>query len=164
MANTSRSHPISFHDRLRMVREEVLKISQEQMAAVGGVKRNAQANYERGTRRPDAEYLMALAEHEIDVLYLLTGQHTPTVGAQVENHPTVGSRLRMERKKRGKSQSQWASLLGVSKETQINYEKNVSSPNAEYLARADTLGVDVLYVVTGRREVDRPPMEDDERR
>lgn len=40
---------------------------------------------------------------------------------------------------------------GVTKFTQLAYEKGTSFPNAEYLAKVAGVGVDVLYVVTGER-------------
>lgn len=57
------------------LREERLKLglSQEEFAAVGGVARGAQANYESGERTPDAKYLVAVAELGVDLLYVLKG-------------------------------------------------------------------------------------------
>lgn len=40
---------------------------------------------------------------------------------------------------------------GVTKDTQINYEKDERKPDLEYLAKVASVGVDVLYVVTGQR-------------
>ncbi|RKU01957.1 transcriptional regulator [Burkholderia sp. Nafp2/4-1b] len=57
------------------LREERLRIglSQEEFAAVGGVLRRAQSNYESDERSPDARYLTAVAELGVDVLYVLRG-------------------------------------------------------------------------------------------
>lgn len=46
---------------------------------IGGVKKLAQINYEKGKRHPDSEYLAALARAGIDVLYILTGKRCPIV-------------------------------------------------------------------------------------
>ena len=64
---------------------------------------------------------------------------------------TIGERLREERTRLGLSQTDLASTGGVGKTTQINYEKCERSPDAAYLAAAAAVGVDVLYVLTGRR-------------
>lgn len=64
---------------------------------------------------------------------------------------TIGERLKEERLRLGLSQTELGAAGGKGKTTQINYEKGAGSPDAEYLAAAAEKGVDVLYVVTGRR-------------
>ncbi|EPJ2923255.1 helix-turn-helix domain-containing protein [Pseudomonas aeruginosa] len=49
------------------------------------------------------------------------------------------------------NQTDFAAQLNVSKNSQYNYEKGERSPDALYLSAADAFGVDVLYVITGRR-------------
>lgn len=63
----------------------------------------------------------------------------------------IGERLKEERERIGLSQTEFAAKAGASKNSQYNYEKGERSPDAAYLAAADEMGVDVLYVVTGRR-------------
>lgn len=63
-------------DRLREERER-LRFSQAAFGELGGVKANAQGNYEKGDRYPDAAYLAAVAEKGVDVLYVVTGRRTP---------------------------------------------------------------------------------------
>lgn len=63
-------------------------------------------------------------------------------------------RLKEERERLGLSQTAFAALAGASKHAQINWEKGVASPNAEALAAWSENGLDVLYVVTGKRSVD----------
>lgn len=48
-------------------------LSQTDFGALAGVTRTAQLNYEKGDRSPDADYLMALMGHGVDVMYLLSG-------------------------------------------------------------------------------------------
>jgi transcriptional regulator with XRE-family HTH domain len=60
-------------DRLRQERKR-LGWSQNEMGALGGVAANAQGNYESGERVPRADYLAALANAGVDVLYVLTGR------------------------------------------------------------------------------------------
>ena len=62
--------------RLRAERDR-LGLSQAAFGALGGVKGNAQGNYEKGERYPDAAYLAALSLEGVDVLYVLTGARTP---------------------------------------------------------------------------------------
>ena len=59
--------------RLREERER-LGLSQEKFGALGGVKKLAQINYEKGERHPDSAYLAAIAAAGADVLYVLTGE------------------------------------------------------------------------------------------
>ncbi len=49
------------------------------MGQMGGVRRLAQGNYEKGERVPDAVYLTAIAEAGADVGFILTGRHSPSV-------------------------------------------------------------------------------------
>lgn len=63
----------------------------------------------------------------------------------------IGDRLKEERQRLGLNQSDFAALAGVAKNSQLNYEKGERSPDAEYLAAIAEKGVDVLYVVAGRR-------------
>lgn len=64
---------------------------------------------------------------------------------------TIGKRLGNERKNIGITQGDFAGKLGITVQSQGNYERDVRSPSAEYLQLADGLGVDILYVLTGRR-------------
>lgn len=59
-------------ERLREERER-LRLTQSAFGAIGGVKKVAQINYEKGTRSPDSRYLSALAAKGVDVEYILTG-------------------------------------------------------------------------------------------
>lgn len=63
----------------------------------------------------------------------------------------IGERLKEERERLGLNQTEFAAKAGASKNSQYNYEKGERSPDAVYLAAADEMGVDLLYVVTGRR-------------
>lgn len=64
---------------------------------------------------------------------------------------TIAARLQEERNRLGMNQTEFAQLGGVGKTTQINYEKGERFPDAAFLAAVSSAGVDVLYVVTGRR-------------
>jgi transcriptional regulator with XRE-family HTH domain len=64
--------------RLRQERER-LGLSQKIFGEIGGVEANAQGKYENGGRAPKADYLSRVAERGVDVLYVLTGNPTPTL-------------------------------------------------------------------------------------
>lgn len=76
--------------RLREERDR-LGLNQTDFGAIAGVKRNAQMNYENGTRKPDADYLAAIASHGVDVGYLITGLPTITSAALQEELAALSS-------------------------------------------------------------------------
>lgn len=79
---------MSNHDRLRDERER-LGLSQEALGAVGGVRKQAQHLYESGARKPDMDYLSAVAVAGVDVLYVLTGQRSQPVPPTAALPPRV---------------------------------------------------------------------------
>jgi transcriptional regulator with XRE-family HTH domain len=65
-------------DRLKQERQR-LGLSQEEFARLGGVQKRAQIHYEKGERKPDTDYLAAVAAAGVDVRYVITGQRlTPS--------------------------------------------------------------------------------------
>lgn len=80
-----------FFERLKEERNR-LGLNQEEFAALGGVKKGAQFNYENGSRKPDSDYLEAIALAGVDVLYLLTGKTSNNTLADDENELLVGYR------------------------------------------------------------------------
>ncbi|WP_446901282.1 helix-turn-helix domain-containing protein [Burkholderia sp. YIM B11467] len=66
-----------FSKRLKEERQR-LGLNQTAFASLGGVSKDAQLNYENGSRRPDSTYLEAVAAHGVDILYALTGQRDVT--------------------------------------------------------------------------------------
>lgn len=62
----------SIGERLQIERKR-LGFNQTYFGEIGGVSKNAQSNYENGNRVPDASYLSALAEHGVDINYVITG-------------------------------------------------------------------------------------------
>ena len=63
---------------------------------------------------------------------------------------TVGERLKHERTRLGVSQKDFAAAGGVGKNTQIAYEKDERSPDTNYLLAVSALGVDIVFVLTGK--------------
>lgn len=62
-----------------------------------------------------------------------------------------GERLKLERERLGISAAKLAEIGGVGRTVQYNYEKNISNPDTDYLARVASVGIDILYIVTGKR-------------
>ncbi|MFN6433594.1 hypothetical protein, partial [Eubacterium callanderi] len=62
--------------RLRSERER-LRLSQRAFGQLGGVEANAEGKYESGKRMPKADYLAAITNHGVDILFVLTGTNTP---------------------------------------------------------------------------------------
>ena len=64
----------------------------------------------------------------------------------------LNERLKEERLRLGLIQPAFAEVVGAAKRTVIDWEKGVSSPNAMQLAALASVGVDVLYILTGQRQ------------
>ena len=67
----------------------------------------------------------------------------------------IGSRLREERERLGMTQIAFAEMADVSLRAEQDWERGKSAPKADFLAVAAARGVDVLYVVTGKRALPR---------
>lgn len=70
----------------RLVEERTSReLSQESLAAAGGVTRRAQIRYEQDERSPDVDYLQGIASEGIDVGYVITGERRlPVHGSERE--------------------------------------------------------------------------------
>lgn len=66
---------------------------------------------------------------------------------------SIGERLKAERERLGLNQTDFGALGGVQKQAQLKYERGDRNPDSAYLASVSEAGVDVLYVLTGRRSV-----------
>lgn len=65
--------------------------------------------------------------------------------------PSFPDRLRMERRRLGLTQEQFAALGGASKTAQYMYEAGKNWPTCEYLEALRSNGVDVAFIATGAR-------------
>lgn len=65
-------------------------------------------------------------------------------------------RLRQERARTGKNQTDFGRLGGVGLQTQSRYEKAETSPNVEYLATLSAAGIDVGFLLSGNRSESAP--------
>jgi transcriptional regulator with XRE-family HTH domain len=63
----------------------------------------------------------------------------------------LGSRLKEERKSLGMSQQEFGAIGGVEANAQGKYESGERIPRSDYLAALGKKGVDVLYVLSGKR-------------
>ncbi|QBH95754.1 XRE family transcriptional regulator [Limnobaculum zhutongyuii] len=64
---------------------------------------------------------------------------------------TFGERLKSERIRLSLSQEELANAGGVKRGAQINYEKNERTPDSNYMSSIANIGVDIQYVLTGKR-------------
>lgn len=76
---------------------------------------------------------------------------------------SIGERLRGERERLGMNQSDFAEAAGTTRKSQFNYETDERRPDADYMAAAASMGVDVLYVLTGARNGAVPVLDAAER-
>ena len=63
----------------------------------------------------------------------------------------IFERIREERERLGFTQDAFGAIGGVSRRAQSNYESGERSPDLSYLAAIERVGVDVLFVITGKR-------------
>jgi len=64
---------------------------------------------------------------------------------------SVSGRLREERNRTGLNQTDFAAIGGVTKKTQMLYEKGERAPDTNYMSAIAAAGADVLYILTGQR-------------
>lgn len=64
---------------------------------------------------------------------------------------TFGQRLTAERERIGRTQEQLGALVGATKRSVIDWEGDESSPKASYLEKMAIEGMDVLFLLTGKR-------------
>ena len=67
-------------------------LTQEAFAAIGGVKKLAQINYEQGKTLPDAGYMVALAAIGVDLSYVMLGVPASNALTDDENELLAGYR------------------------------------------------------------------------
>src|ERR1044071_9609285 len=65
---------------------------------------------------------------------------------------SFGERLAEERKRLGLKQAEFAELVGTDVPKQSLYENDRRDLRADYLARLAEADVDVVYILTGRRD------------
>lgn len=78
--------------RLRAERKR-FGLSQTDFAAIAGISKRAQLNWEQGVSSPSALYLAAIAHSGADVLFIITGQRIEA-GAIPTQEPLAGVTVR----------------------------------------------------------------------
>lgn len=81
----------------------------------------------------------------------ILGRFEPNVDNRYVMTQSIGARLLSERERKGLTQERMCEITGVSRKTQFTYETGARLPDASYLAAIDAAGLDLLYIVTGRR-------------
>lgn len=66
---------------------------------------------------------------------------------------SISDRLREERERLGHNQTAFASVAKRDRKSQTRYESGDRSPDADYLAAISGIGADVLYILTGRKDL-----------
>jgi len=66
---------------------------------------------------------------------------------------SFNDRLKSERLRINLNQTDFASIAGVTKKTQMLYEKGDRSPDVKYMSAIAAEGVDVNFIITGNRSV-----------
>ncbi len=66
---------------------------------------------------------------------------------------TFGQRLKFERIRLGFTQEEMASVSGLSKQAQINYEQGKRYPDSNYLQKISCAGVDIQYLISAKHTV-----------
>ncbi|MEQ7920344.1 helix-turn-helix transcriptional regulator [Xanthomonas sp. WHRI 1810A] len=87
-------------------------LSQAATAELGGVRPNAQAHYESGKRKPDANYLASVFEAGIDISYVLTGYRAD--GPHLEAVQTIMNELHDQLWSTAKMMTELSQLLNPS--------------------------------------------------
>jgi len=77
-------------ERLREIRTDA-EMSQERFAAIAGVQKRAQINYETDERVPDAVYFAKLDAAGYDTHYIITGHPGPDARAKLAPHAVRGA-------------------------------------------------------------------------
>ena len=144
----------NFFERL-IVERKRLGLNQEAFAALAGISKFTQLNYEKGTRKPDSDYLAALGEQGVDIPFLLTGTRSFDPSARpVGLEPageTIAARLQQERKRLGLTIGQLADKAGVDRLALMKFEEGEFAPDAKALQQLHAVGVDVGYVLLSLR-------------
>ena len=74
-----------------------------------------------------------------------------------------GERLREERENAGLTQQQMADEAGVRREMWSKYERGVAAPGAAVFEALARKGLDLVFILTGMRQVQSAPLAPDER-
>ena len=118
-------------ERIRKLRK-LLELSQAEFAHKIGVNPSTVSVWERDGKVPELKINEICRVYGINKEWLLTGKGQPTAPNDEEIYKeTVGSRLRILRKKLGMTQTEFAARLKVSMQTIVSWEKDGAIPQAK---------------------------------
>lgn len=150
-----------FAGRIKAERERIGLRSSE-LALKIDVARSHQSLVESGKRKPSVYYLFQLSLLGMDINYIITGQRhsiSPIYCTQKSFNSDLDDffvRLKEEREKTTLTAQEFAALGGAKRSTQFNYEKGAKFPGIDYLIKLYRAGVDINYIVTGKRSTADP--------
>jgi transcriptional regulator with XRE-family HTH domain len=116
-----------FSARLKQERQR-LDLNQAEFSALGGVQKQAQFHYERGTRRPNSDYLAKIASAGVDVHYLLTGR-TATLALDGDEQAVLTGYRALDARKRTAIRALIEAMDTLPGSTQQNDESSQSPPS-----------------------------------
>jgi transcriptional regulator with XRE-family HTH domain len=114
--------------RLRKARE-LLGLSQEKMAKLGGVSLNTQNRYEGGTS-PPVEYLIRIGQAGVDWYWIVTGLKAPVTPLEGESAELLSLFARLSPAMKQVALTQLGALLQVSERLQLGGASDASSSAA----------------------------------
>ncbi|HHN3670444.1 TPA: helix-turn-helix domain-containing protein, partial [Pseudomonas aeruginosa] len=82
-------------------------------------------------------------------------------GENVSFDAHSGERLREERENAGLTQQQMADEAGVRREMWSKYERGVAAPGAAVFEALARKGLDLVFILTGMRQVQSAPLAPD---
>ena len=143
-------------DRIKIERTKI-GLSVNELAEILKRSSSSQLKIESGTRRPSVNYLLKLAALGMDIGYIITGERQINIpllwnNEQIPANTETGfQRLKAEREKLNLTAKEFGALGGIGQSTQFNYEKGSSGPKFDYLIKLYQAGIDVHYIITGKR-------------
>jgi transcriptional regulator with XRE-family HTH domain len=146
------SESSTFFERLIEERKR-LGMNQEEFGSLMGVGKHSQLNYEKGSRKPDSDYLAAAQTHGVDLVYLFTGSRSfdPSATEHTQPAATLAARLVQERNRLELTVGQLAEKSGVDRLALLKFEEGEFAPDAKALQQLHAVGVDVGYVLLSLR-------------
>jgi len=158
-----------FGHRLKAERER-LGFNQTDFASAAGVVLHTQIKYEKNQSSPSIEYWQNVVTIGVDVGYVIANQTTPHIeevvaqlkkqqsmkpvsisigGIKIPNKIDYGIRLKEQRIDFKLTQPELAEIGGVTRTTQLSYEKSRTSPPVSYWEKLYKKGFDIIYIITG---------------
>lgn len=148
-----------FRIQLKKLREQKNYKSQKAFADAIGVSQSTVGNWESGTREPNLQLILKIANTlDVSVDELLGNTQTNAPKLNLLSEPSGywdGSRLHEERIARGYSIAQISSLLDMDQVQYVSLESSTEEPSFELLLHlADVFGFDLDYLCHRMMKID----------